>query len=60
MLTCTLCPRSVRLPRPPPSLRIGRHHIGGVANIHVVPMTVLPSLALRMARPLHIGGPLLR
>jgi hypothetical protein len=60
MLTYTLCPRSVRLHRPPLSLQIGRHHVGGVANVHVVPMTVLLSLAPRMARPLHIGRPLLR
>jgi hypothetical protein len=57
MLTCTLCPRSVRLPQPPPSLRIGRQHVGGVANVRVVPMTVLPSLALRMARSCTWVGP---
>jgi hypothetical protein len=60
MRTCTLCPKSVRLPRLPPSLWIGRHHVRGVANVRVVLMTVLPSLAPRMAHPLHIGWPLLR
>jgi hypothetical protein len=57
MLTCTLCPRSVRLSRLPPSLRICRQHVGGVANVCVVLITVLLSLSCAWLVPCTWVGP---